>query len=154
MKKLISILLIFTIHQKSDSINSDKIYIYKLTNDAPEFIQLFNNRDNLKDGYYYGHQDFEGKPLYFIADIIIDKVDKEKIKFYITNYRFSKVAINPYLQLKDFLLEDEVPYFLKFKMTFFGNFDGEKLFLNRTKEYFDSKAENMIFVIEKSKAIF
>ena len=143
---LLIITIIMSLQEIECSKSSDKIYKYISSDNIEEFIKL----PNKGNGIYYGAEKTVNKGyIYFVADIIIEKMDNEGIKFTLSNYKYSKTTTSPYKQSEYFVPDEKALGVFNLGTLYFGKIGDDKLILNRQKIYYDSATDHMTFILEK-----
>lgn len=148
MKQLIIILALIVHHQYSHLIKDDKVFKFISNDGNDEYILLQYNPD-IEGKYFGGENVLNEGYVYYMADIIIDKIEHNQISFHLSNYRYSKMPVTPFKNGDFFVPKGDKVGLLGLETKFFGEIENEKLTLNRHKLYYDSTADIMVFNLIK-----
>lgn len=146
---LISIFSVLNMHQNNGNDPGQHRELFKQRIDAKyhNLVELITDQGAVS-GVFYGVEILEDKtPLYYRAELEDIEIKEKQIKFSLEKYSFSHTAF--YKEKKNVLLDPgdkSIPISLQHTIRYFGVREGNTLSLNRTLDYYDSRADKAIFV--------
>lgn len=148
MKKFIAFGLLFTSFTLYSFVNikcqAKQVYQYINDMGLSNYIEIDTTSDSIHGTYYGVEFNRDTVLVYFISDFIAAKTTDDKISFKLQKYNYGYKPVYPGHRSEKLIRDkNKLPFMLTWYCS--GDFLGPMLRLQRIKDDYDNRADNMVF---------